>query len=133
MFNTAFKLHSQGKLDEAEKIYREILDKEPENAQVYNLLGLIKLTKKELDIAEKFILKALSIKKDAYFYENLARVYEYKQDYETEIKVLEKACEEVHCGFEIYFILLSLYSLMIFSDLSVDPSFIKIISISFNV
>ena len=48
MFNTAFKLHSQGKLDEAEKIYREILDKEPENAQVYNLLGLIKLTKKEL-------------------------------------------------------------------------------------
>lgn len=109
MFNTAFKLHSQGKLDEAEKIYREILNKEPENAQVYNLLGLIKLTKKELDVAEKFILKALSIKKDAYFYENLARVYEYKQDYETEIKVLEKACEEVHCGFEIYFILALAY------------------------
>lgn len=48
MLNTAFKLHSQGKLDEAEKIYREILDKEPENAQVYNLLGLIKLTKKRI-------------------------------------------------------------------------------------
>ena len=41
MFNVAFNLHSQGKLDEAEKIYREIINKEPDNAQVYNLLGLI--------------------------------------------------------------------------------------------
>ena len=42
MINTAFKLHSQGKLEEAEKIYKEILTNEPKNAQVLNLLGLIK-------------------------------------------------------------------------------------------
>ena len=90
MFNTAFNLHSQGKLEEAEKIYKEILTNEPKNAQVLNLLGLIKISQNNLDEAEKLITEALSIKKDAYFYENLARVYEYKKDYETEIKVLEK-------------------------------------------
>lgn len=63
MFNTAFNLHSQGKLDEAEKIYLEILKTDPQNAQVLNLLGLIKISQGKLDFAEKFILKALSIKK----------------------------------------------------------------------
>lgn len=109
MFNTAFSLHSQGKLEEAEKIYKEILTNEPKNAQVLNLLGLVKISQNNLDEAEKLITEALSIKKDAYFYENLARVYEYKKDYETEIKVLEKACKDVNCGFEIYFILALAY------------------------
>lgn len=109
MFNTAFNLHSQGKLDEAEKIYLEILKTEPQNAQVLNLLGLIKISQGKLDFAEKFILKALSIKKDAYFYENLARVYEFKKDYKLEIETLEKACQETECGFEIYFLLALAY------------------------
>ena len=109
MLNTAFKLHSQGKLDEAEKIYKEILEKEPKNAQVLNFLGLIKLAQNKLDAAEKYITKALSIRKDSYFYENLARVYEYKKDYKTEIKLLERACKEVNCGFEIYFLLALAY------------------------
>ena len=109
MLNTAFKLHSQGKLDEAEKVYKQVLETEPQNAQVLNLLGLIKISQKQLNEAEKYIKKALEIKKDAYFYENLARVYEFQKDYETEIKILEKACQEVNCGFEIYFILALAY------------------------
>ena len=109
MLNTAFKLHSQGKLDEAEKVYKQVLETEPKNAQVLNLLGLIKISQKQLNEAEKYIKKALEIKKDAYFYENLARVYEFQKDYETEIKILEKACQEVNCGFEIYFILALAY------------------------
>ena len=109
MFNAAFNLHTQGKLDEAEKIYKDILNKEPENAQVYNLLGLIKLSENKIDEAEKFITKALSIKKDAYFYENLARVYEFRKDYKKEIEILEKANKELPCGFEIYFLLALAY------------------------
>ena len=89
MFNTAFYLHSQGKLDEAEKIYLEILKENSQNAQVLNLLGLIKISQGKLDFAEKFILKALSIKKNAYFYENLARVYEFKKAYKLEIETAE--------------------------------------------
>lgn len=105
MFNTAFNLHSQGKLDEAEKIYKEILSKEPDNAQVYNLLGILNLSKNNLNEAEKFITKALTIKKEAYFYESLAKVYELKKEYKNEIEILEKACKEGYCGFETYFML----------------------------
>ena len=62
MFNTAFNLHSQGKLEEAEKIYKEILTNEPRNAQVLNLLGLVKISQNNLDEDEKLITGALSIK-----------------------------------------------------------------------
>ena len=67
MINTAFKLHSQGKLEEAEKIYKEILTNEPKNAQVLNLLGLIKISQNNLYEAEKLITEALSIKKKCLF------------------------------------------------------------------
>lgn len=104
-FNKAFKLHSKGELDQAETIYKEILEETPDNAEVLNLLGILKIAKNELVIAEKYITKALSIKKDAYFYENLAKVYEAKKDFTKEIEALEEAANTIACGFEIYFLL----------------------------
>ncbi len=105
LLGKAFKLHSCGQLEEAERLYKEIIDTTPDNSQALNLLGIIKLSQNNLDEAEKLISKAISIKKDAYFYENLARVYEEKADYKTEIKVLEEALLDAQCGFEIYFLL----------------------------
>ena len=104
-FNTAFKLHSQGKINEALKLYEEILQYNPDNAEILNLSGIIKLSQNKLNEAENLIKKAVSIKKDAYFYENLARVYEAKADYPKEIKILEEAEKVPNCGFEIYFLL----------------------------
>ena len=104
-FNTAFKLHSQGKINEALKLYEEILQYNPDNAEILNLSGIIKLSQNKLKEAENLIKKAVSIKKDAYFYENLARVYEAKADYPKEIKILEEAEKVPNCGFEIYFLL----------------------------
>ena len=101
-FNKAFQLHSDGILDKAEAIYNEILK---ENAEVLNLLGVLKLSQNKLEEAETFITKALSIKKDAYFYENLAKVYEAKKDFIKEIEILEEAAKTITCGFEIYFLL----------------------------
>ena len=83
-FNTGFQLHCEGKLKEAELIYNEILAVNPKNAQVLNLLGIIKLNSNKLDEAEKLITKAVTLKKEAYFYESLAKVYETKKDYECE-------------------------------------------------
>ena len=108
-FNIAFKLHRIGQLDEAEKAYKIILKAEPDNAEIMNLLGIIYLTKGNTKLAEDYIKKAISCKKDAYFYENLARVYEAKKDYKTEIKTLEEACSTLNCGFEIYFLLALAY------------------------
>ncbi len=41
MLQQALKLHQQGKLDEAETLYRQILQTTPEHPKVLNLLGLI--------------------------------------------------------------------------------------------
>ena len=90
-FNKAFQLHSDGILDKAETVYNEILGENPKNAEVLNLLGVLKLSQNKLEEAETFITKALSIKKDAYFYENLAKVYEAKKDVTKEIEILEEA------------------------------------------
>lgn len=104
-FNKAFQLHSDGILDQAETVYNEILGENPNNAEVLNLLGILKLSKNKLEEAEIFITKALSIKKDAYFYENLAKVYEAQKDFIKEIEILEEAINTLTCGFEIYFLL----------------------------
>lgn len=104
-FNKAFKLHSEGELDKAEAIYNEILKENPANAEVLNLSGILKLSKNKLDEAEKFITKALSIKKDSYFYENLAKVYEAENNFTKEIDILEQACKTNNSSFEIYFLL----------------------------
>ena len=44
-FDFAFKLHSQGKTDEALKLYEQILKQNPNNAEVLNLAGIVKLSK----------------------------------------------------------------------------------------
>ena len=67
-FNNAFKLHGSGKTDEAEKLYLEILQETPENYEVLNLLGILYFTQNELSKAEEYIVKSISLKKDAYFY-----------------------------------------------------------------
>ena len=41
MFQKAVKLHQNGALNEAEQIYRQILETAPDNADVLNLLGLV--------------------------------------------------------------------------------------------
>ena len=74
-----------------------------------NLLGIIKLNSNKLDEAEKLITKAVTLKKEAYFYESLAKVYETKKDYECEIKILEEACSNIKPEFEIYFLLALAY------------------------
>ena len=108
-FDKAFKLHCNGKLEEAGNLYKEILVSNPENAEVLNLSGIIKLLQRKFDDAEKFIKKAIKIKKGAYFYENLARVYAETKNYKKEIKLLQDACSNVNCGFEIYFLLALAY------------------------
>ena len=50
-FNKAFQLHSDGILDQAETVYNEILGENPNNAEVLNLLGILKLSQNKLEEA----------------------------------------------------------------------------------
>lgn len=109
MLKKAMQLQQNGELDSAEKIYLEILKTSSDNCEVWNFLGLIKLAKSEFTEAEKFIKKAISIKKDSYFFECLARVHLEQKVYKTAISTLENALKEGYGSFEIYFLLALAY------------------------
>jgi tetratricopeptide (TPR) repeat protein len=105
LLNDAFKFHSEGNFEKAEEIYLEILKNEPQNAQVLNLLGVLKLAQRKYQEAQNLITQALSIKRDTYFYENLARVYIETNNFQKACELLIQATQELECGFEIYFLL----------------------------
>ena len=58
-FQTAFEQHEAGNLDEAERIYREILQQEPGNADVLHLLGVLLFQKKDYDAAIDLIKQSI--------------------------------------------------------------------------
>ena len=64
MLQKALKLHQQGNFDEAEKLYRQILQTTPDHPQVLNLIGLIAQSKglhqEAVSYFEKSILKDFS-------------------------------------------------------------------------
>ena len=67
-------LHQAGRLEEAERIYAEVLAKEPRNADAQQFLGLVLLRRGDVDGAVSRIEKAVSLnpKVGAYHY-NLVR------------------------------------------------------------
>ena len=73
MLQKALTLHQQGQLDEAEIIYREILETAPKNAKVMHFLAMIAVTKGAYETAISILYKAIEIdKKSAALYFNLA-------------------------------------------------------------
>ena len=72
LFQQAIKLHEQGRLDEAENIYRQILETAPTNPDVLNLLGLIAQAKgRHAQAVELFYQAVKNAPSHAPFYFNL--------------------------------------------------------------
>ena len=72
---TALQKHQEGNLDEAESVYREILQREPGNADVLHFLGILLFQKKDYNAALDSIRKSIQINprnEDAYY--NLAGI-----------------------------------------------------------
>lgn len=61
---TAYALHQQGRLDQAEKLYREILRTQPGHLDVLQLLARIALQKKDTAIALELFNRILKISPD---------------------------------------------------------------------
>ena len=96
MFHNAVGLHEAGRLDEAETIYRQILETAPEQPDVLNLLGLVAQAKGAQSEACSLFMRAIRGKpQEASFYYNLA--FSFKLDnrlreaLENFIKVTELA------------------------------------------
>jgi tetratricopeptide (TPR) repeat protein len=72
-FNTAVQLHRQGKLDQAELLYRQILDETPNHADAVHLLGVVAHQRGQFARAVKLIRQAIALAPDqGSYYCNLA-------------------------------------------------------------
>jgi len=105
MFQKAVELQQNGALNEAEQIYRQILETAPQNADVLNLLGLIAQAKGIHNEAVNYFYKAVeNAPKHFPIYFNLAislgALGRYVEAIEAYNKVLElkKDCKEAYLG-----------------------------------
>ena len=81
LIKAGFERHQNEELDDAENLYKEALKLDINNAEAYNLMGVLKLQKSEPEIAVDYILKAISINPTDYFYETLFQAYMRCGDY----------------------------------------------------
>lgn len=89
-FKEAFSYHQNGKLTQARDLYIEILQDEPKNAEVWDLLGVLYYQVTEFLEAEMCIKKALQIKPNLYYIENLALVYMKKGEFKLSIELYQE-------------------------------------------
>lgn len=92
--NLGFTNHQDGKFSEAEQAYHQALELDCENAEVCNLMGVLKLQQNEVDIAIEWIEKAIQKNPCEYFYETLfqacVRGEYYQRIIDNEKDVLKK-------------------------------------------
>lgn len=102
-FKTAFELHQNNKLDEAEKFYLEVLEDNPQNFDANNLLGLLYFQKNDFENAKTYIKNAINIKNDPYFCDNLGRVYTKTGEYKNAIEILKRGLEQDSKNYSLWF------------------------------
>lgn len=84
--------HGQGRLDAAEKLYREVLQRAPDNPDALNLLGVMKHQRGDAAAAEELIQRAIAGKADvASYWNNLGNVQAAQGRLEDAAKAYERA------------------------------------------
>lgn len=74
-FGDAVALHQSGRLDEAERVYRQVLRRVPRNDDALHLLGILHHQKGDHGEAERLVAEAIRIRPSVVaYYENLAVV-----------------------------------------------------------
>lgn len=105
----ALQFHQSGELKKAEKLYREILVDSPDNFDVLNLLGLLKLQEKQFNDAVFYIQKALELNPCAYFFESLGRAHLGNFDFIRAIECFKTVVRLKPDDFDVYFNLAMAY------------------------
>ncbi len=88
----ASQLHGQGRLTEAEGLYRQVLARDRRNADALHLLGILMHQTARTAEGIESIRRAIMIDGRAQFYENLANVYSDTREFELAVECLRKAC-----------------------------------------
>jgi len=102
-YNLAIQYHQTGQLQEAEKLYRSILNLQPNNADVTHLLGLIAHQVGKNLIAIELISKAINMnpQKDSYYF-NCGMAHKELSQYKDAEKNLRKSISLNPNFFEAY-------------------------------
>lgn len=116
----ALQLHQSGKLIEAEDVYAEILNNYPDNADAFNLFGLLKIQNNQLEEAVSYITRAIELKPCAYFYDNLGRAYLENYNLNDAIECFKKSLEFDQNNFDVWFNLALAYKNNMQFDKSVE-------------
>ena len=94
LFTEAMSMHRSGDLDNAEKLYKNILSRDPDNPDVLNLLGVLSLQSEKLKEAERFIRKAIAVDSSiAEYHFNLGEVLLHNDDKYAAIQSYRKSLE----------------------------------------
>jgi tetratricopeptide (TPR) repeat protein len=93
-YNRAVDLQNAKKTDQAEAIYKKILEQDPSFSFAWNNLGAIYGARGDLDQAETAYLKALEAQTSPEAYANLANVYIAKNDNAKAAEIVAKGLEK---------------------------------------
>lgn len=107
--NKGFSFHQNGCFDEAEKYYTEALKLNPQNAEIHNLIGLLKLQQNEIEKAVEWIEKAIHLEKNPYFYETLFQALAIQENYSSIISYENDIQEYLNNEFSLNFYLALAY------------------------
>lgn len=103
MINIGFNFHQEGKLESAEEAYQEVLKIDSHNAEIYNLLGVLKLQQNDVISAINCIEKAIEIEPNEYFYETLIQAYQRASLYKETVKKEDIINKEFFTNFSLLF------------------------------
>ena len=90
----AIEHYHRGNLEQSENICREILEGQPNNAQVLHLLGVINYVFKKYDSAIKYFKESLSFNpSDAEAYYNCGNAFKDKEQFDEAVTCYKKALQ----------------------------------------
>lgn len=69
IFQNGVRLHQEGRLDEAEAVYRSLLEISPDNTDLLHLLGMIAMNKRAFDSALELLYKAVRLSPETTAYQ----------------------------------------------------------------
>src|SRR3546814_13612095 len=86
------QLHRQGRLADAEQLYRWVLERDSQNTNALNLLGLVGFQTNHIDDAITLFLRAIAANPNiADFYVKLAQCYTAQGHHEPAIETMRGA------------------------------------------
>ena len=107
----AARLHKEGQLEEAEKLYRQVLKNNPDNVDAMRMLAMVAATLKRFDDAERLLRRAVGIAPDFLAAViDLGRILKEQDRFEEAIGYFKKAIEINPNNPQTHFLLAGAYA-----------------------